>query len=160
MSRLDYRSGPIVTRPVRTPPESFHGAPVVWVENRGRIVGVECWVNHYQLTTDPEDGISDDSGRWGHILNLKPQVARGNRQVPQLYRLHENRFKLAVQRIVVLVEVRVEAWARTNNCRSNPHSPRLNKHFHPDPGAGGGLPLPGKLPNSRFKLGGLLTRPI
>jgi len=61
---------------------------------------------------DPEDGILDGSGRRGHILNLNPQVARGNRQVPQLYRLYENWFKLTVQRIVVSVEVRVEPPAR------------------------------------------------
>ena len=75
-------------------------------------MGVERWLNHFQSIMDLEDGILDESGRWGHILNLNPQVVRGNRQVPQLYRLYENRFKLTVQKIVVSVEVRVEAPVR------------------------------------------------
>ena len=94
------------------PPESFLGIPTVWVENRARIAGAERWLNHFQPTMDLEDGILDESGRWGHILNLNPQVVRGNRQVPQLYRLYENRFKLTVQKIVVSVEVRVEVPVR------------------------------------------------
>ena len=102
---LNYCSGPIVTRPTRTPPGSFLGIPTVWVENRARILGVERWLNHFQSAMDLEDGILDESGRWGHIVNLNPQVVRGNRQVPQLYRLYENRFKLTVQKIVVSVEV-------------------------------------------------------